>query len=314
MGAPTFKLNRGRDDTRNRRAFTLVELLVVVAIIAVLVGLLLPAIQAAREAARRTQCANKLKQIGLALQMHHDRKQAFPPGARLHAQQGEVAIGWRVLILADLEQRATLDLIQPKKDGGAANWSPRLSWNDAYLCPSADLNAPANATKFSSYTAVTGSGRHETMDLDDFFCGDMDKDGIFFAGREIRIRDVTDGLSNTLAVGEQAAIFDHWMAGATQQGGTTPTEICLGSAQNIRYGINAYPSPTDGYFKGDDNAPDGALKNMLVNHVPFGSEHPGGAHFGFGDGSVRVLPDATDFTILQNLATRAGDEATPALP
>jgi len=296
--------------------FTLVELLVVIAIIAVLVGLLLPAVQAAREASRRTQCSNKLKQIGLALQMHHDRKKAFPPGALLHKNQYESSIGWRVFILPELEQGTVFDAIQPNDSGGADFWGPALEVNEAFTCPSVDLgDLPSGVGQPASYSAVSGSGRIDTQNLDDSWCGDMFRDGIFFAGRSIPMREVTDGLSNTLTVGERIYAFSDWMKGASKFPFTSPLkEICLSSVNNVYYGINDYPSQVDGYFKGDENAPSGAVKNMLQNHVPFGSPHSGGAQFGFGDGSVRFLTDATDFTILQGLSTRAGDEVLSASP
>jgi prepilin-type N-terminal cleavage/methylation domain-containing protein len=294
--------------------FTLVELLVVVAIIAVLVALLLPAVQAAREAGRRIQCANKLKQIGLALQMYHDRRRVFPEGARLHARENEASIGWRVLVLAELEQRSVLDAIAPDKYGGAALWDPALVSNEAYVCPSADFEqTPAGQGKKASYSGVTGSGQINTLVLTPW-CGNMFRDGVFFAGRAIPAKEVTDGLSNTLMIGERIAVFDDWMKGAKKAGVLfPPKEVCLASAHNIAHPINGYPSPTLGYAHGDNSVP-GSTQNMPRNDVPFGSLHPGGAQFTFGDASVRFLPDGTDLPALQALSTRDAGDVPPTLP
>jgi prepilin-type N-terminal cleavage/methylation domain-containing protein/prepilin-type processing-associated H-X9-DG protein len=296
----------------NRIAFTLVELLVVIAIIAVLIALLLPAIQAAREAARRSQCGNKLKQIGLGMQMYHDRCKLFPDGARIHKAEYESSISWRVLILPELEQKAAYDLIQPTADGGANVWLPATESNEAFTCPSVDLGeGDAEGGKFSCYSGVTGSGQFDRVTLSNVWCGDMYTDGMLFAGRGIPMKQVTDGLSNTFVVGEQAELFWDWMKGASKSGKTyPPKELFLSSVSNMHYGINVYPSPTDGYYKGDENAPSGAVKNMLQNNIPFGSEHPGGAQFSLADGSVQLYTDSTDIVILRAFSTRAGDDST----
>ncbi|HEY4232033.1 MAG TPA: DUF1559 domain-containing protein, partial [Lacipirellulaceae bacterium] len=98
--------------------FTLIELLVVITIIGILLGLLLPAVQAAREVARRTQCGNNLHQVGIALQSYNAQFRSFPPGSRMHANQGGLGIGWRVMILPFMEETIVYDLIHPTPNGG----------------------------------------------------------------------------------------------------------------------------------------------------------------------------------------------------
>jgi prepilin-type N-terminal cleavage/methylation domain-containing protein/prepilin-type processing-associated H-X9-DG protein len=300
---------------RSHRAFTLVELLVVIAIISVLIGLLLPAVQSAREAARRSKCLNNLKQLGIAVHDYHGVQRAFPPGARLHNLDNEAAISWRVLLLPHLEQSEMYRQIGPLRDGGAQNWTAAYELLDVFVCPSAELweRGPKKPTP-SHYAAVAGSGRIERKDLEDAFCGDMDVDGIFFAASKISIAMVGDGTSNTLAFGERVTIFHDWMTGG-QKRSTTPNRICMRSAHNIRYRINADPWSADvGFFVGDADAPAGAPKTMLLNDLQFGSEHDGGAQFVFGDGSARVLNEGLDFSIYQNLATRDGGETDTAVP
>lgn len=295
---------------RTAAAFTLVELLVVIAIIAVLVGLLLPAVQAAREASRRTQCGSNLHQVGVALQAYHDRARAFPPGARYRPEDSTWGYSWRVLILPEMEQRSLFDQIAPLPDGSSVKWPSEVRVN-SYLCPSAEVEQLAPDRQLSHYSGVGGSGVMERRDLEDTWCGDMDVDGIFYAESETRIADVTDGTSSTLAVGERNYIFFDWLMGATRNDDPI-TRICLGSSQNVRYPINADPS-TYGYFVQDSEAPAGVTEKILQNDLHFGSAHSGGANFTLADSSVRFLQDGVDFAVLQALATRA-DEETPALP
>ncbi|MEM9659964.1 MAG: DUF1559 domain-containing protein, partial [Planctomycetota bacterium] len=129
----------------------------VIAIIGVLIGLLLPAIQAAREAARRSHCTNNLKQIGLGLQNYHAQHQVFPPAARLHAESGQPGVSWRVLLLPFVEQSELYDRIRPLRDGGAEDWSAQKLALGSLLCPSADPPSDnVNELKESHYAAIAG--------------------------------------------------------------------------------------------------------------------------------------------------------------
>jgi len=276
--------------------FTLVELLVVISIISVLMGLLLPAVQAAREAARRTQCRNKLKQIGLALQNHHSQHSVFPTGARLLKKNIDISVSWHVLILPYLELNTLHSSIQPTSDGGFDGLNPKTTLVDAFICPSAvkidtDL-------KPSNYSGVAGAGRNdERIDLEDAACGDAFIDGIFFPDSRTRIAMITDGTSNTLAVGERVFRLagTAWSAGAYRFG-KPPKLICMDAMKNIRFLLDSNEQLI------------AAGTNILRNDIPFGSDHPGGAQFSFADGSVQFLSEDIDFTIYQNLSTRNGDE------
>jgi prepilin-type N-terminal cleavage/methylation domain-containing protein len=297
-------------------AFTLVELLVVIAIIGVLLGLLLPAVQSARAAARRMQCANNLKQIGLGAQGYLSQSKEFPPSSRLHKTDDFPGISWRVLILPYVEQATMLQEIKPLPSGGASNWNPRFVSLPTYVCPEAEVPVDSNTYKLASYTAIAGAGRNnERLDLEDDNCGDMDVDGVMFPGGRIKVGMVQDGLSNTMLVGERLTAHWDWMTGATRTG-NPPDSMCSESAKNIRYPINADPLKF-GYDAMDDEAasavPAGTPK-MLFNDLQFGSTHHGGAHFVFGDGSARMLSDTIDFTVYADLATRDGGETPSPLP
>src|SRR6266436_5022135 len=195
-----------------RQAFTLVELLVVIAIIGVLVALLLPAVQQAREAARRTQCKNNLKQIGLALQNYHGDFLRFPPGyvSNFDASGNDTGPGWGwgAMILPQLEQQNlqnSIDFKQPIE--AAANAAPRIAPLPAYLCPS-DSVRPA-------WPAVTRDPiGNPTATICDVASADyvavfgisepgIDGEGVFFRDSGIGLKDIRDGASSTLLVGER---------------------------------------------------------------------------------------------------------------
>jgi prepilin-type N-terminal cleavage/methylation domain-containing protein/prepilin-type processing-associated H-X9-DG protein len=292
--------------------FTLVELLVVITIIGVLLALLLPAIQAARESARRTQCVNKLKQIGLALQNYHGANKHFPSGGNLNndpLESPSAGISWTVMVLPYLELQSLYDEIHPYPYGAAKNYSHEFTLVDAFICPTAD--AQTTPEKGSNYSAVAGAGRNDDsrMGLASPNCGDVFTDGVFFADSRTPIARITDGTSNTLAIGERTYYWRVWLFGTTKRGNPL-NEICSGSAQNIVYPINA-DKYQFGFYKFDNRAPAGAPKTMLLNDLQFGSDHPGGANFSFADGSVHMISETIDMTVYKDMSTKDGGEITP---
>jgi len=301
MGKRTPRRNGGT-------AFTLVELLVVIAIIGVLVALVLPAIQAAREAGRRNGCANNFHQLGVAILDYEGDHRRFPPGARLHDSKDLPSISWRVMILPHIEAATVYEQINPTPDGGAASWDAQGVLIPTYVCPSAPPQSDSPLfLKESNYSGVAGAVRdNEYIDLEDVLCGDLCTNGVFFPGSRTRISKIEDGTSNTLAIGERNYTFRDWMTGASWRG-IPPTRICNNPGSNVRYPINADKGYW-GYFVGDSNAPIGTPKTMLLNDLHFGSDHPGGAQFCFADGSVHMFSDDIDITVFEDLATIAGHE------
>lgn len=290
---------------RNCLGFTLVELLVVIAIIGVLIAILLPAVQTAREAARRSSCVNNLKQLGLAIQNYHGARKTFPPGAKKNTVSGKPGISWRVLILPQIEENSMFEQIGPRPDGGASNWDAEKVLPVVFGCPSAEFKN--DAWKESNYWGVCGAIRRpERIDLEDAACGDLSINGVFFPDSKTRIGRITDGTSHTLAIGERDYTFRSWMTGVSWVG-TPPTRVCSEAANNIRYPINA-PHSQFGYFVADGKAPPSGPFTILGNDLFFGSKHSGGANFCFADGSVHFLSDTIDFTIYEDLATIAGNE------
>jgi prepilin-type N-terminal cleavage/methylation domain-containing protein/prepilin-type processing-associated H-X9-DG protein len=300
-----------------RTAFTLVELLVVIAVIGILIGLLLPAIQAAREASRRTHCANNLKQIGLALQNYHSTHQKFPPSAQLRTQPTKSSTSWRVLILNEMEEVPLYSQIQPKPMGDAANWNAQERIVEPYICPSAPRPPEGPGILVPShYAGVAGSFTGpKNLVLELTACGVPYIDG-FFVPEDRRLglaptsmRKFNDGTSKTLAVGERTYIpREDWVTGIFWNG-NPPNMICSYAAKNIVYPINSSVSSL-GYLNGDPDAPTGGPFNLARNDLFFGSHHPGGAQFCFADGSVHMLNESLKVQILKELATRDGGEIT----
>jgi prepilin-type N-terminal cleavage/methylation domain-containing protein/prepilin-type processing-associated H-X9-DG protein len=307
---------------RPRCAFTLIELLVVIAIIAILIGLLLPAVQKVREAAARLQCQNNLKQMGLACHSYHDARKAFPPGYQANGPYLDGATdtapgwGWGAFLLPYLEQDnlyRQLNLNQPVPQ------SPGIQATlPVYLCPSDLLPAGAFAVPDgfgktvalagpSSYAGCVGGDESDTT-------GPIGA-GIFYRNSKTRIADVTDGTSNTLLIGERA-----WSNANGVWSGAIPGGVIVRGESNPCQPVVPgawFPAATlvlaHAHLNNALLDPDGS-----AGMDDFGSRHSGGANFVFADGSVRFLrsvpgdnPDGSftpDGVIFQALATRARGE------
>jgi prepilin-type N-terminal cleavage/methylation domain-containing protein/prepilin-type processing-associated H-X9-DG protein len=292
-----------------RPGYTLVEVLVTVAIIAVLIGLLLPAVQKARAAAGRLRCQNNLKQLGLALHAYHASAESLPPGLSVAADRGRYPyLGWPARVLPHVEQDP---LWRQAEAAFATDPSPasfyghppheRILGTVVRLlnCP-ADPRLPGpvvvggHPIAFTSYLGVEG------VDQDR-------RDGLLWLDSRVRFTDVQDGTSNTLLLGERPPSadlhFGWWYAGTGQDRSNWDgaADYLLPAQETNR----TYRAPTcpHGPYSFRPGSPDD-----MCSTFHFWSPHPGGAHFAFADGSVRFLKYSAD-PILPALATRAGGEA-----
>lgn len=349
-------------------AFTLVELLVVIAIIGVLVALLLPAIQAAREAARRMSCQNNLKQIGLAILNYESSKKSLPPGSTMSIIEQASGLGWTVQILPYVEQSTVSQgAIEAYTTDNDAYGKKMDKLNQLllpmYLCPS-DPELQQQQEKFGntddekqrkgmSYAGVAGSyfsrtGRCPADRNGDDYCiatstsnlfGPNNFDGLLVQGWPVELKQITDGASNTLMVGERTYQIRAWMIGAYWVGNPLPTEppkrggtrtirpegpqpeAALFAVKNLTASFALNHDPYQGCYIGHDNAlgdrpqvPDSTPRVISVNDLPFGSRHPGGVNFVLGDGSVSFLDDSLDPRIYLALGSRNGTEVEAGLP
>lgn len=295
-------------------AFTLVELLIVVAIISVLLGLLLPAVQSAREASRRQQCASHLTQQIKAVLNYESQHRFLPPGSRLHKRSTQESASWRILILPYLEGENIYAAVPPTDEGGFGG-NKATPPPEVYICPSVDRPPPDGVTNSSSdYEGVAGAGASEEFrsDLEDDQCGDMFTDGVFFPDSNLRLAEVTDGTSHTLALGERTYQLHIWTDGSLWV--TNPKKkLCMRSTRNIRWPLGA-DHDQFGYYVHDTDAPAGAAKTMLLNDLEFDSNHPDVVPFALADGSVHYVSEAIELTVLRELATRNGHEVNRWVP
>ena len=282
---------------RRRPAFTLVELLVVIAIIGILVALLLPAVQSAREAARRMQCTNNLKQLGLAIHNYASaRNEYFPPGAVDGARHAVFTH-----MLPYLEQQNVFDNININATGDSSTHLYTLI--SVYQCPSYNGNRIERNPPFSyqkgaltMYQAVGGSlvNKGETVTASSSY-GGLPDNGMFGFKFCRQMGECRDGLSNSLAFGE--FVHRDYKGGSYQPAPGNVRPWILGD--NGDKGMYAYKVVEYAVNSKLDRIADG----VAFNHLPMGSYHTGGANFCLGDGSVRFLTDSMTFSVYEAMAT-----------
>ena len=279
-----------------RRGFTLIELLVVIAIIAILIALLVPAVQKVREAAARMSCTNNLKQIGLGLHNYHDANRCFPSGyvSNFDGNGNDTGPGWgwAAYILPYMEQNNLYAAIHfDQAIESSLNASVRVTPLKSYLCPSDDApptfaaqafdaagNPVATICQVASANYVGVFGVSEPG---------VSGEGLFFRDSNVGLKDITDGTSQTLMVGERA----HNLAPSTWAGAVTHAEVFLYNSSNMVLG-----------HTGESNGVAPAESNN------FSSRHNGGVNFLFADGHVHFLTTSVSQTVYTALSTRAGGE------
>jgi prepilin-type N-terminal cleavage/methylation domain-containing protein len=306
-----------------RRAFTLVELLVVIAIIGILVALLLPAVQSAREAARRTSCVNNVRQLPLAALSYHDVQKRFPTGvAGGKIARPEEGYGWAVALLPYLEEGPLFDQIRPDWKEAPARRAFQTTGKIVpgadtklaiFRCPSSNLDATSINTNVafadgyatSDYKACNGgidlsaSSPEEAIRFKDrgIYC--TRRECIESGNETIKVAQVTDGLSKTIAFGESAYYplsepkkWPLWF------GGVIEDESALFRTDDsnlVNCGI---------YGKSVD-----AFATALDDECAF-SWHDGGVYFGFADGSSRFIAETIDFRVYNSLGNKDDGNVT----
>jgi prepilin-type N-terminal cleavage/methylation domain-containing protein/prepilin-type processing-associated H-X9-DG protein len=328
---------------QGRRGFTLIELLVVIAIIAILIGLLVPAVQKVREAASRAQCLNNLKQMGVGLHNYHSTHNTFPPGlvsqlsnpawvmppGNCNAEAPDLGPGWSffAFLLPYVEQdnlykAIRFDLLLTD----SANDAVRRTAVKTYVCPRDtyprvvniyDCGNPPSVNAqpavlgdaaVCSYVGCLGGGMDNPPDPN-YACYEFQPfNGVFHRNQSIRVADITDGTSTTIGVGERNSGFvESGWAG-----------VVLG--QELIYNPATRPSPYNPALPPCQNwrpsitavvvhSRQYTINSPNGSPASFHSAHTGGGNFLFMDGSCRFLTNSISLQVMRALATRNGGEA-----
>jgi len=284
-------------------AFTLVELLVVIGILATLIGLLLPAVQRIREAAARLKCQNNLRQLGLALHHYHDARSALPPGiTSIRPGEPFPRMSWTARLLPYVEQDGMwrqaeqayrLDLV-PSHNPPHTGFATPMA---VYSCPLDPRMSEAQPTHQGRVAALTSYVGNLGLDY-------RGTEGVLFRDSRVQLTDIRDGTSHTIAVGERPpsadAWYGWWYAGFGQFG-TGSLDMLIGAREINAGGIHLYMCPP-----GPHRFAPGSLDDQCST-LHYWSLHTGGGNFLFADGSVRFLRYSAD-QVLPALATRNGGE------
>ena len=320
---------------KNKRGFTLVELLVVIAIIGILIGMLLPAVQQVREAARRTQCANNMRQSGLAILNFESANMHFPIGA---TPSNIIGHSFWMLTLPFFEQNS----LSNQYDLNASGWTGGGTFTTgnvvtltdvvvpSLICPSSPLpefnlpdavvegkqsssSDPACTGMNSCYMGIAGSsnltddGSGGFTDGRTGFSGQVSYRGILNNDDSVRFGQITDGSTNTLLLGEQA----NWSFKDDSSGARVQTDSRSGGAHGFNAGARAPGRPRELNL----TTIAGSINNQEVSSIvgaegfgpnkPLLSAHPGGVNVSVADASVHFIPDEIDLPTLFNLADRS---------
>ncbi|MCO8124156.1 DUF1559 domain-containing protein [Stieleria sp. TO1_6] len=305
-----------KPNRRDPLGFTLIELLVVIAIIGILVGLLLPGVQAAREAARRMSCSNNLKQFGLAMHNYNTVQRSLPPsvlGIRVSSAQGQPVnraglTAW-VALLPYHEETARYEDFDFNLDGEApSNEAAAKNTPAVHRCPSMSLPDTSDAPRgYSSYAVSTGTKKYRNqmhdgaiIDSMNVFRGERITGGIpsaesWLSGVTIADISAADGTSNTLLLGEYGVQF--------RDTSSLPFPYPGASGESAGKWAVSYPYHSTASVFGQFNANRISLFD-IPSYESFRGPHPGGVQFTLSDGSVRMLTESVDAVILQRLAAR----------